>query len=220
MDSPTELVAILSSLDPSVAAGEHQSHHRTRAVERRLAALAATLGTAVASYRGLQLTLHEDGYPVVLTAFAADPGAASGQERIDGTTGRDPILTSLRLPLRLVHAGFEDGSQIVFYASRPGAFVDLAADLSYTLSPPTPERSSGPDEGPVIVLDADLPPNSRTSGFSGLSELSTINHAVGFMLARGHRPDEVHQTLRRHAAAVGLSPRDFAARMILPLSHP
>jgi hypothetical protein len=34
------------------------------------------------------------------------------------------------------------------------------------------------------------------------------------MIDRGHHPGEVHATLRRHAAAAGLTPHAFALRLL------
>jgi hypothetical protein len=42
-----------------------------------------------------------------------------------------------------------------------------------------------------ITLDADVPPNPPVSGVSGLSELSTINRAIGVLIDRGHHPDHI-----------------------------
>jgi hypothetical protein len=193
------------------------------AVTESLDALITSLSMAVASYRGLQLTLTEHGHPVILTAFPAPTldGLRTGDSR------RDRLITSLRLPLALLDPSFETGSQIVFYAATSGAFVDLAADLTYALTRratenPATARRVGTDDGDTaaasertaITLDTNLPPTLRTSNISGLAELSTINRAIGVMIARGHHPDDVHHTLRRHAAAAGLPPHAFAARLI------
>ena len=248
MDHSTALLSHLHSLAISLEAADDT-------VADSLAALASDLGTAVASYRGLQLTITQHGYPVILTAFttrrpttrrgtqsSADrgptdpttrpiPPEADGGELDDAhSVGR--VVTSLRLPLRLIDAGFEIGSRVVYYASIRGAFVDLAADLSYALTPGGAGPTSAPTASPVpdgdghpaaiggdgqpagISLDTDLPPSSQTFGLSGLSELSTINRAVGMMIDRGHHPGEVHATLRRHAAAAGLAPHAFALRLL------
>lgn len=65
---------------------------------------------------------------------------------IDHFTDVSDITTSLRLPLSW--ARMKVGSMIIFYAEAPGAFVDLAADLGYSL-----HLSQG-----TIVLDQDLAP--------------------------------------------------------------
>jgi len=247
VDHSTPLLSHLRSLAISLEAADD-------AVADSLAALADDLGTAVASYRGLQLTITQHGYPVILTAFTprrpttrretqssadrgptdptqADPTQADSGGLDDAhNVGR--VVTSLRLPLRLIDAGFEIGSRVVYYASIRGAFVDMATDLTYALTPGGTGPRSAPTRSPVpdgdghaaavgadgqpagISLDTDLPPSSHTFGLSGLSELSTINRAVGMMIDRGHHPGEVHATLRRHAAAAGLAPHAFALRLL------
>jgi hypothetical protein len=117
--------------------------------------------------------------------------------------------------------------------------VDLAADFGYALNaptitttitaaiPPSPAdptgggQHDGPraaillDDGPrAILLDADLPPPTPTSGLIGLHELSTVNRAVGTLIEQGHQPDPAHASIRRHAAAGGLEPHIYAAQLL------
>jgi hypothetical protein len=195
------------------------------AVAESLAALIASLSTAVGSYRGFQLTLIEHGYPIVLTAF---PGLSPDGPQSDDTR-RGRVVTSLRLPLALLDPSFETGSRIVFYAATPGAFVDLAADLTYALTSgalenPAAIGGAGTDDGvgavatvqrTAVTLDIDLPLTLHTSNISGLAELAAINHAIGIMIDRGHHPDDVHHSLWRQAAAAGVPPHTFAARLLL-----
>ena len=75
------------------------------------------------------------------------------------------------------------GSAVTFYASRPGAFVDLAADI----------RQRHNLDGQV-VLDGHLHPLRHPiapSGVTGLVEFSVINRAIGVLIERtppGDRP--------------------------------
>lgn len=166
-------------------------------LEQSVRHLAAGLTRAIPSYRGLQLTLTHNQFPVVLTALTTDP---------DGPGAAGPGLTSLRLPLALLDSGFEPDSRIVFYAGTPGALVDLAADLAYAIE--------NPQGQPGILLDTDLPTGGLRSGLTGVAELSTVNRAVGRLIDTGHHPDEVHATLRRQAAAAGLAPHALASRYL------
>jgi hypothetical protein len=197
VDLSTGLISQLQELTLSIGGGH--------AIDDSLVALVVDLGVAVGSYCGLQLTITQHGFPVVLTAFAESDGAAA---------------TSLRLPLALLDPALEVHSQVVFYARTPGAFVDLAADLAYalgvvgTLDMGSREGVRGDGHRGSIALDADLPPGTRVSGLSGLVDLSTINQAVGVMIADGHHPDDAHDTLRRHAAAAGLEPHAWAVRLL------
>jgi hypothetical protein len=200
----TGLISQLQELTVSIGGHNH-------AVDASLAALVVDLEVAVPSYCGLRLTITQNGFPIVLTSFAELEA---------------PVGTSLRLQLSLVDPAFEVGSQVVFYARSPGAFVDLAADLSYvlgdahTMGRERSENHRGNGFGQVdghrrsIELDADLPPTTRVSGLSGLAGLSTINRDVGVMIARGHHPDNAHETLRQHAASSGLEPHAWAIRLL------
>jgi hypothetical protein len=66
----------------------------------------------------------------------------------------------------------------------------------------------------LIVLDADLPPATTKSALDGLEERSVINRSIGIMIDQGHHPDHAHATLCRHAAAAGVEPHIYAARML------
>jgi hypothetical protein len=210
VDLSTSLLSQLQELTLSIGGGDH-------AIDHSLVALVVDLGVAVPSYCGLQLTITQHGFPVVLTAFAGSDGAAA---------------TSLRLPLALLDPAVEVHSEVVFYARTPGAFVDLAADLAYALGvagaldvgssggervdglPQVDGHRMVDGHGRSIALDADLPPPTRISGLSGLADLSTINQAVGVLIANGYHPDGAHDTLRRQAAAAGVEPHSWAARLL------
>jgi hypothetical protein len=195
LEIPRGLLVSLGDLSTGIGADDHP-------VDELLDALVRELGKAVASYRGLQLTISSNGFPVVLTAFADD--------------GHDgAVATSLRVPLAVLESGFAGESRIVFYAGTPGAFVDLAADLEFALSrgasTPVRAESSAP---PAIRLDADPAPETRDMNLSGVTELSTIDRAVGVMIDQGHHPDDAYETLRRHAARAGMEPHTLAARLL------
>ena len=149
------------------------------ALDASLAAFTADVEAAVPSYLGMQLTILQNGYPVTLTRI----------------TPHRTATTSLRIPLTVFGPRFDLDSRVTLYATTAGAFVDLAADLSYALHVPTStDRSTdaGSSEGDDrrhgqidgnqrITLDADVPPNPPFSGVSGLSELERA--AVGLIAA-------------------------------------
>jgi hypothetical protein len=176
------------------------------ALDASLAALTADIEAAVPSYLGVQLTIRQNGHPVTLTRIAPHRTAT----------------TSLRIPLTVLGRRFDPDSRVTFYAAAAGAFVDLAADLSYALHVPTStdrstDGSDGEDRrhGPVdgdrgITLDADVPPSALVSGVSGLSELSTINRAIGVLIDHSHHPDQVGDTLRCDASSEGLERNSYA----------
>jgi hypothetical protein len=200
VDLPTDLPSYLHDLVDIIGVGDD------RALTDSLTALAIDLQTAVPSYLGLQVTLFLDGWPVSLTAFGDIDGARPA--------------TSLRLSLSSMGPGFDPGSRIVFYAERPGAFVDLAADVGYlqrVRGPGNPANAVDGDrdgQQPAVALDVDLPPVSVISGLSGLREYVVINQAMGMLIERGHRPDHARAALRRAAAIDGLALPDYAARLV------
>ena len=49
---------------------------------------------------------------------------------------------------------------------------------------------------------------------SGLSELSTINRAIGVLIGHGHHPDHAGDTLRCDASSQSLEPHSYAARLL------
>lgn len=158
-------------------------------IERSLRALRYDLELAVPSYGGLSMTVMVEGQPVTLSSMS--------DQATDVVIG-----SSLDVPLSLT-AGLAAGSGLVLYAGAPGAFVDLAADLTYAL---------GAGEGEV-VLDRHLKPASR-SGIVGVEELAMINRAIGVLIGRGRTPDEARDYLHRTAEERGLQLYQVAAYLI------
>lgn len=146
-------------------------------LEDSLAALTASVRHAVPSYRGLGLILIIDEQPVTVTS--AERGNASD------------IATSLCLSLAWVPLLGPD-SQITFYASVPGTFVDLAADLAHALGSES------------LHLDGDIP-SALASDLTGVRRLSTINEAVGVLIGHGHTPDRAQHELRHLADTARIS---------------
>jgi len=175
-----------------------------------LGALTAALRSTASSYCGFQLTIVENQCPVTLAVFTDGPDI--------------PVGTSLRFPLKLVSPVVDPESRAVIFAITPGAFTDLAADLSYALGgvpvEQTPAADSRDHRGThvdgqrrAIELDADLPLLSRKSGLAGLAELTVLNRAIGTLVDQGHDIEQAHQLLVRDAAAAGVEPYVYAARI-------
>jgi hypothetical protein len=190
VDLPHPLASHLHDLIESIGTGDDS-------LPGSLDALTSHLRTAVSSYLGFRLTLVVDRWPITLTAFAA----------IDG----ERPTTSLRLYLSSQGTGFDPDSQIVFYASNPGAFVDLAADSEYL---DRQRAVDGDGHRPAVALDIDLPPVTLVSGFIGLREYTTINRAIGVLIERGDQPADAQATLHRDASARGLAIHVYAARLL------
>jgi hypothetical protein len=184
----------------------------SNALAASLTAFTVDIEAAVPSYLGLQLTIRQNAHPVTLTRIAIHRTAT----------------TSLRIPLTVLGPRFDPDSRVTLYAATAGAFVDLVADLSYALHLPTStdrstdagssngddQRHSQVDDDRRITLDVDVPPNPLVSGVSGLSELSTINRAIGVLIDHGHHPDHAGETLRCDASIEGLEPHSYAARLL------
>jgi hypothetical protein len=175
--------------------------------------LVADLRAVIPSYRGLQVTILFSDQPVTLTELIP--------QQTDGA-----VRTSLRVPLSLLGPGHDEGSRIIFYASTPGAFVDLAADLGYVLKAAVRTDHLDGDgaasdaapygELPIsLVLDGDLSPDLADSGLTGLPELSSINRALGILIDRGHNAGDAYDILRLEATAAGVATHVFAARMLM-----
>ena len=145
-------------------------------LENSLAALTEAVKNAAPSYRGLALTLVIDRQPVSVTSA-----------ELEHTSD---IATSLRLSLAWIPS-LGAGSRITFYASTPGTFVDLAADLSFALDSD-------------IRLDEDIPP-VLVSDLTGVGKLSAINTAIGVLIGHGHTPDSAQRELRHTADATRIS---------------
>ena len=155
------------------------------------------VATVVSSFLGLTMTLLLDGIPVTLTAVEADLVPVSG--------------TSLELPLSSLLGGRLGGS-VVFYARRPGAFVDLATDLQLLCAP-----------GGRVVLDGHRPSPSdpaHQAGVTGMVELAQFNRAIGVLIARGNTPIEAHSELRRRATDSRRSVLDAASDVLSSTSIP
>lgn len=155
-------------------------------LEPVLRSLGTELQLAVDSYVGLMITIAAEGHGISFTTRMPDAAAS----------------TSLSIPLTAV-AGSESGSSLVVYATTPGAFVDLAADLAWVLEV----------KPSALVLDEHLAMPAPSDGISGLRELATINRAIGALIEHGHTPESARAQLRRDADLGGGIPA--AAQRIL-----
>ena len=213
MDVPAAVLVHVQVLTASLGQDD-------RDLNDTLAALTTALRSTATSYCGFQLTIVADQWPVTLTAFA-DGHDADGHEI--------PVGTSLRLPLALVSPVVDPESRVVFFALNPGAFTDLAADLSYALGVTPVDQASQAADGDghrdnggarldghrrSIELDADLPPLTRASGLTGLAELTVLNRAIGILVAQGNDIEQAHQVLRREASDAGVEQHIYAARIL------
>ena len=150
--------------------------------------LAAAATAAVASFRGLSITATTgQGQPVTFTHLPM-PGT---------------ILASLRAPLP------PSPGALTLYGGAPGAFVDLAADITWL---------SGTNLAD-ITLDQHLrPPALAPSG--GLRDIVSINQAIGILLNRGYLPEQARSQLDAWADAHGTNRQQAAEHLLAHLDDP
>lgn len=154
-------------------------------IEVVLRSLSEHAGAAVASYLGLSLSVVVDANPVTMTVLVE-------------TVDHDTIASSVLVPLSAA------GSTIVFYAGQPGAFVDLAADLSWTLGLPLTS----------IEIDAHLAVPAANAGLTGLADLSVVNQAIGILIGGGLTPAQARAELQRRAQGTAGSMAQAARSVI------
>jgi hypothetical protein len=154
-----------------------------------VAAVTADIRLAIDSYIGMSLTLLVEGYPLSFTIMdeGAEPPA---------------IGSSVAIPLSTI-CDAEPGSELVLYAVKPGAFVDLVADLSYAVGLSLD----------TFAVDGNLaiaPPDG-----SPLLELSQVNQAIGILIDAGHTIDSAHAELERRATSSGTTVHVAARALVL-----
>jgi hypothetical protein len=145
---------------------------------------------AVPSYLGVSISLAVGSMPLSFSVL---------EEFLDPSE----ILTSVMFALSPIDE-HGSGSQVILYAGTLGAFVDLAADLTYALG-------AGPD---AVQLDQHLTPADLARRDVGLTAISRRNQALGILLDRGHDLDDALTELQRHAGREGISLDMVAQRLI------
>ena len=160
-----------------------------------VAGVQETLTTVVSSALGLVITVRIAGIEVCVSTVDRNAPRAA---------------TSLAVPLWWPEDTLNGG--IVFYASAPGALVDLAADLQWLFG-----------EQELLALDGDLPPRRSDQGVTGLRELSVIGQACGVLITRGRSPEAARAELDLAARTSGTTVDVIADRLIRglrPASRP
>lgn len=150
-------------------------------LQQQVQRLADSIRGAVSSCLGLRVTIVVDGNPFTVTVLddAVEPVAVGASVAI--TLGAaHPTATT---------------SSVVFYASTPGAFVDLSA------------AAHRPNPGAVVLdVHLDNPQGAHpVTGSTGLPQAAIINQAIGVLLARGRTPQQARAALDARAVKTGLS---------------
>lgn len=111
------------------------------------------------------------------------------------------IRASLALPLAPRH---QRHTEIVVYAARAGAFVDLAADLAVLTSTALSD----------MVIDRHLTHSGPPSQGATVPDSSMVNQAVGALLERGWTREEALRALDDRVADHGSGRPAVAADML------
>lgn len=162
--------------------------------------LAADARTAVASYLGLSVAITANRAQFDLTA-------------LDERTGADDIRASVLIPLSTAPGAARTGPAsvaLILYAATPGAFIDLAADLSWITGRTLTEFS----------LDAHLTLPSGHTEPTPLADTSAINQALGVLIGRGSVPEQAERDLYARAVSAGIEPLGVATLILAALSPP
>ena len=149
--------------------------------------LSADVLSAVPSCLGVTVTVGHSDPPFTFTTL--EPNVEPGDAR-----------TSLMLALS--HNGAD--ARVILYAGTPGAFVDLAADLSWLAR----HTLADCELDQHLILPAVVRPAPT------LHAVSAINQAIGVLIGAGHTPEQAHRELDVRAATTGTD-RHSAARVIL-----
>lgn len=192
MHIPTSVAADLALLSDVL---DSPSAH----IEDALSALHAELARSVPSF-------------VALSVSVETPDARFDVTTLDDVAQSRRIGTSLEISLL---GGTQPGHRetatgvLVVYAARPGALVDLAADLTWLLGRPLSDARLDHH------LDAP-PPLSRDSSLSraSLVNQALVNQALGFLIEHGRMPEQARDELDALAASSEIPPHSAAAEIL------
>jgi hypothetical protein len=165
-------------------------------VEILLRDLGASCALAVTSCLGFSITLVVDSAAISVTLL---------EEPLSGCR----IVTSVTIPLVSVDS-IEAGSEITFYATKPGGLVDLGADLCYALGL-RPE---------VAQFDKHLTPGAAGMTSTGLDHAKSHNQALGVLLDAGFDLDQARAKLDQLARQSQTTPEVVARRLIQTTIRP
>lgn len=153
--------------------------------------LATEARAAVACFRGLMVLIPGANPPIAFTAF--EDGAETGD-----------IRTSLVLAAPTVVQDSVPRVSLVLFAAVPGAFVDLAADLTWMRGHPLTS----------VVLDQHLPVRVDDHAGDTLQKASVIYQALGVLIGRGCTPEQADLELAARAVDADTD-RHQAATLLL-----
>jgi len=163
---------------------------------------AADIRVAVGSYLGLSVTIVARGERISLIALEdfAQPGEIVSSLMFSLEPAASDRVGSGALAVPAV--------SFVLYAGKPGAFIDLAADLSWLTG----------RELTHFAVDQHLSFPDDPTAASALAAASLVNQAIGVLIARGRTPEQAHDEVIERATHAGID-RRVAAGAILASVH-
>jgi hypothetical protein len=141
-------------------------------IAETLSQLTSSLKAAIPTFQGLTISSMAPEYTFITVDARVDVAAAGASLLVPVPTSGSAIVT------------------LVLYAARPGAFVDLAADLAYLLELPLT----------ALPLDQHLSVPRFGDRPTPLQVSSLIDQAVGVLIARGYTPEQARAGLDARAA--------------------
>ena len=154
--------------------------------------LASDVLSAAPSFLGLTVTVHDSDPPFTFT---------TREDRVEP----GDVRTSLMMGLS--HDGA--GARVILYAGTPGAFVDLAADLSWLAR----HTLAGCELDQHLVLPA------VASTATPLRSASAINQTIGVLIGAGLTPEEAHRELEVRAATADTDRLTAAGEILAVLPY-
>jgi len=125
----------------------------------------------------------------------------------DGARHHD-VRASLTMPLnQMRRADVGTDVTVVLFATKEGAFVDLAADLAWILGSKLSD----------IAVDEHLVADGRGT-VESVTAQSVINQTLCVLLGRGMTPERAYAELDVQAAAAGTDRHAVAARILIDLT--
>jgi hypothetical protein len=158
---------------------------------------AASVRVAVPSYIGLTVVVPRPDGPFRFTLI----------EPLAGDVGRhgDGVRSSIMIAVPGTDTESADANvAVILYAGRAGAFVDLAADLSWMTGLALAD----------FCLDEHLGVGAEPIYRELAGPLSVISQAIGVLIGSGHTPRQAEVELQRRAADAGTDSYG-AAQLIL-----
>lgn len=151
-------------------------------VAQTIVVFATDVRLAVPSFIGLTITVAERGEH----GEHAPDRLVLRVRLLDEHMDADDIGTTLRLSVPTVSQQADRASiQIILYATRPGAFVDMAADVSFLTG--SAFDSADLDQHRGMAYERDI--------MGVIQAESVVGEATGVLIARGHTREQAHAEL-------------------------